>query len=53
MPFDRLVAKVMRRTPFRDARRVFWVADNGSSHRGDASIHRLEGRYPNLTLSTC
>lgn len=49
-PFDRLVAKVMGRTPYRDARRVFWVVDNGSSHRGEASIERLEGRYPNLTL---
>ena len=40
----------MRRRIYHDARRVFWVVDNGSSHRGVASIERLEGRYPNLTL---
>jgi len=49
-PFDALVAQVMRRRIYHDARRVFWVVDNGSSHRGVASIERLEGRYPNLTL---
>jgi DDE superfamily endonuclease len=48
--FDELVAQVMKRKPYRDARRVFWIVDNGSSHRGDTSIKRLEGRYPNLTL---
>lgn len=34
----------MRRKIYRDARRVLWIVDNGSSHRGDASIQRLEGR---------
>jgi hypothetical protein len=32
------------------AERVYWVVDNGSSHRGQASIRRLEGRYANLRL---
>ncbi len=49
-PFDRLVTQVMRRKVYREARRVFWIVDNGSSHRGEASIQRLEGRYDNLTL---
>lgn len=44
-PFDRLVAQVMGTEPYASARRVFWVVDNGSSHRGQASIDRLEGRY--------
>jgi hypothetical protein len=49
-PFDRLVHQVMRKEPYASARRVFWIVDNGSSHRGQRSIKRLEGRWPNLTL---
>ncbi|MGH2657958.1 MAG: IS630 family transposase [Actinomycetota bacterium] len=49
-PFDRLVDEVMRKEPYRSARRVFWVVDNGSSHRGQASIDRLEGAYENVRL---
>ena len=33
-PFGRLVAQVMRQEPYRSAPRVFWIMDNGSSHRG-------------------
>jgi len=44
-PFDRLVAQVMEAEPYASARRVYWIVDNGSSHRGHASIDRLEGRY--------
>jgi len=29
---------------------VFWVVDNGSSHRGEASVRRLEGEWANLRL---
>ena len=32
---DRLVEQVMTTEPYRSARRVFWIADNCSSHRGD------------------
>lgn len=49
-PFNRLVDQVMSAEPYASARRVFWVVDNGSSHRGQASIDRLEGRWPNLRL---
>jgi hypothetical protein len=49
-PFDRLVAQVMTTPPYRDARRVFWVVDNGSSHQGKRAVERLQGRYPNLVL---
>jgi hypothetical protein len=48
--FDRLVAQVMTAEPYASARRVFWVVDNGSSHRGQASVRRLESRYRNLRL---
>ena len=48
--FDRLVAQVMHQDPYRHARRVFWIVDNGSAHRGLRSIRRLRDRYPNLLL---
>jgi hypothetical protein len=47
-PFDRLVTQVMTQSPYREARRVFWIVDNGSSHRGAACIHRLQTAFPNL-----
>jgi hypothetical protein len=47
-PFDRLVAQVMTQSPYREARRVFWIMDNGSSHRGDACVHRLQTTFPTL-----
>lgn len=48
--FDSLVAQVMRRQPYRDARRVFWIVDNGTAHRGPAAAERLRRKYPNLVL---
>ncbi len=48
--FDRLVRQVMTKEPYASARRVFWIVDNGSSHRGQRSVERLEGRWPNLRL---
>jgi hypothetical protein len=47
-PFDRLVTQVMTQSPYREARRVFWIVDNGSSHRGAACVHRLQTAFPNL-----
>jgi transposase len=49
-PFDRLVQQVMEQEPYRKARRVFWIVDNGSSHRGQAAVRRLQGAYANLSL---
>jgi hypothetical protein len=49
-PFDRLVDQVMTRPPYNQARRVFWIVDNGSSHRGSTSVRRLQQRYPRLRL---
>ncbi|MHB8656766.1 MAG: transposase [Solirubrobacteraceae bacterium] len=48
--FDRLVWQVMTKEPYRSARRVFWIVDNGSDHRGKASIKRLQNRWSNLIL---
>lgn len=45
--YHRLVDQVMQQEPYRSARRVFWVTDNGSSHRGHASVERLRRWYPN------
>lgn len=49
-PFDQLVADVMSQEPYRSAKRVFWIVDNGSSHRGEKAITRLRDRWPRITL---
>lgn len=49
-PFDRLVDQVMTQPPYNEARRVFWIVDNGSSHRGHKSVLRLKNKYPRLVL---
>ncbi|MGO9884353.1 MAG: IS630 family transposase [Solirubrobacteraceae bacterium] len=48
--FDSLVEQFMTVEPYSNARRVFVIADNGSAHRGQRSIDRLQGAWPNLTL---
>lgn len=50
-PFTRLVRQVMRQPPYRAARRVFWVVDNGSSHRGEAARRRLAKGYKRAVLA--
>ena len=47
---ERSVADVMSRELYRSARRVFWIVDNGSSHRGAASIKRMQEAWPNAHL---
>lgn len=49
-PFGRLVAQVMEQKPYRRAKRVFWIVDNGSSHRGAAAARRLAQAYSNLIV---
>jgi transposase len=49
-PFGKLVDQVMQQEPYRSADRVFWIVDNGSSHRGAASCERLQNAYPNTIL---
>jgi hypothetical protein len=48
--FGRLVEQVMRSEPYRSANRVFWVVDNGSSHRGQAAVQRLRKSYRKAVL---
>jgi hypothetical protein len=50
VPFDGLVQQVMNQKPYRQAKHVFWVVDNGSSHRGQAACQRLQKQYSNLVL---
>jgi transposase len=49
-PFSRLVEQVMTTEPYASARRVFWIVDNGSSHRGAASARRMAATWPNAQL---
>ena len=50
VPFDALIEQFMSVEPYRSAQRVFVIADNGSAHRGQRSIDRLQGNWPNLIL---
>jgi DDE superfamily endonuclease len=49
-PFGRLVQHVMGQPEYASANHVFWVVDNGSSHRGEASVKRMSRAYPNAIL---
>jgi hypothetical protein len=49
-PFTALVEQVMTAEPYASADRVFWVVDNGSSHRGQKAIDRLNEKFPNAVM---
>jgi transposase len=49
-PFGRLVEQVMDQEPYRSARRVFWIVDNGSSHRGQRAAEELRVRHPRIVV---
>jgi hypothetical protein len=49
-PFARLVEQVMTTEPYASARRVLWVVDNRSSHRGQRAADRLTQRWRNARL---
>src|SRR6516165_10921092 len=49
-PVDRLVGEVMGKSLINSARRVFWIMDNCSAHRGQKAVNRLRDRWPNLIL---
>ena len=49
-PFTALVTQVMTQEPYASAERVFWVVDNGSSHRGQKAIDRLAEQFPNAVM---
>ena len=40
----------MTQEPYASARRVFWVVDNGSSHRGARTEARLRERWPQIRV---
>jgi DDE superfamily endonuclease len=48
--FDQLVEQFMSVEPYSQAQRIFVIVDNGSAHRGQRSIDRLQGAWPNLIL---
>ncbi|MEV4179513.1 transposase [Nonomuraea sp. NPDC049709] len=48
--FMTLVEKVMTAEPYASAKRVFWVVDSGSSHRGKAAADRLAAQFPNAAM---
>jgi hypothetical protein len=46
-PFGRLVKQVLAEEPYRSGERLFWIVDNGSSHRGETSktrLHQVDSR---------
>ncbi|MGW4608008.1 IS630 family transposase [Streptomyces sp. NPDC004532] len=49
-PFMSLVAQVMTQQPYASAKRVFWIVDNGSSHRGKKAADRLTAAFPNAVM---
>jgi transposase len=49
-PFMELAERVMTLEPYASARRVFWVVDNGSSHKGPQSVKRMSAAWPNAQL---
>jgi hypothetical protein len=49
-PFRRLVDEVMNTQPYASADRVFWVVDNGSSHRGRKAMNRMTKAWPTARL---
>ncbi|WP_424920129.1 IS630 family transposase [Streptomyces sp. wa13] len=51
VPFMALVEQVMTQEPYAGAKRVFWVVDNGSSHRGQRAADRLTGRFPKAIMA--
>jgi DDE superfamily endonuclease len=49
-PFDQLVEQFMSTKHYNKAQRVFVIVDNGSAHRGQRSIDRLQSTWNNLIL---
>jgi len=49
-PFGLLVDQVLKQETYADATRLFFIADNGSSHRGKASVERMRRCDPRILL---
>jgi hypothetical protein len=48
--FGRLIDQVMAEEPYRSATRVFWIVDNGSSHRGAKAAAEVMARSPTVIV---
>ena len=46
----RLMSEVMSQEPYKSARRVFWIMDNCSAHRGEKAVQRVRSHWPNAIL---
>lgn len=49
-PFGRLADQVLDQEPYHGADRLFFVVDNGSSHRGQTSVARMRRRDKRIIL---
>ena len=49
-PFMDLIGQVMSLPEYKDAPRVFVIVDNGSDHRGQAAVTRLQDAWPNAIM---
>jgi hypothetical protein len=49
-PFGRLVDQILEQKPYSEAERLFLIVDNGSSHRGQSSVQRLQARDQRIIL---
>lgn len=49
-PFGRLVTEILKQEPYCDAKRLFLIVDNGSSHRGQRSVQRMRRRDRRIIL---
>jgi DDE superfamily endonuclease len=49
-PFGLLVDQVLEQEPYEKATRLFFIVDNGSSHRGKASVDRMRARDKRILL---
>jgi DDE superfamily endonuclease len=49
-PFGPLVDQVLEQDLYKDATQLFFIVDNGSSHRGQASVERMRRRDRRIVL---
>jgi DDE superfamily endonuclease len=49
-PFGLLVDQVLEQKVYAEATRLFFIVDNGSSHRGQASVERMQRRDQRIIL---
>ena len=50
LPSDAWSTRSWSQEPYRSARRVFWIVDNGSSHRGERAADELRARHPRVVI---